>query len=54
MLDAVVEYLPSPTEVKAIEGELENGEKGHQEPLMMQHHLPRWPLKLPPIPLWAR
>ena len=27
MLDAVVEYLPSPTEVKAIEGELENGEK---------------------------
>ena len=26
MLDAVVEYLPSPTEVKAIEGELENGE----------------------------
>ena len=28
MLDAVVEYLPSPTEVKAIEGELENGEQG--------------------------
>ena len=28
MLDAVVEYLPSPTEVKAIEGELDNGEKG--------------------------
>ncbi|MDG0968899.1 MAG: elongation factor G, partial [Porticoccaceae bacterium] len=27
MLDAVVEYLPSPTEVKAIEGELSNGEK---------------------------
>ena len=27
MLDAVVEYLPSPTEVKAIEGELENGDK---------------------------
>ena len=27
MLDAVVEYLPSPTEVKAIEGELESGEK---------------------------
>jgi len=27
MLDAVVEYLPSPTEVKAIEGELDNGEK---------------------------
>jgi elongation factor G len=26
MLDAVIEYLPSPTEVKAIEGELENGE----------------------------
>lgn len=28
MLDAVVEYLPSPTEVKPIEGELGNGEKG--------------------------
>ena len=28
MLDAVVDYLPSPTEVKAIEGELENGEQG--------------------------
>jgi len=27
MLDAVVEYLPSPTEVKAIEGELLNGER---------------------------
>ena len=26
VLDAVVDYLPSPTEVKAIEGELENGE----------------------------
>jgi elongation factor G len=25
MLDAVVDYLPSPTEVKAIEGELDNG-----------------------------
>ena len=27
VLDAVIEYLPSPTEVKAIEGELENGER---------------------------
>ena len=31
MLDAVVEYLPSPTEVKAIEGELDNGEQGTRE-----------------------
>ena len=31
VLDAVVEYLPSPTEVKAIEGELENGEQGTRE-----------------------
>jgi elongation factor G len=31
MLDAVVEYLPSPTEVKAIEGELDDGEKGTRE-----------------------
>ncbi|SFX68712.1 elongation factor G [Marinospirillum alkaliphilum] len=28
VLDAVVEYLPAPNEVKAIEGELENGEIG--------------------------
>ncbi len=27
VLDAVIEFLPSPTEVKAIEGELENGER---------------------------
>jgi elongation factor G len=27
MLDAVVEYLPSPTEVKAIEGDLDNGDR---------------------------
>jgi elongation factor G len=27
MLDAVIEYLPSPIEVKAIEGEIENGDK---------------------------
>jgi elongation factor G len=27
MLDAVIEYLPSPTEVKAIEGELESGDR---------------------------
>ena len=27
MLDAVVDYLPSPTEVKAIEGDLDNGER---------------------------
>ena len=31
MLDAVIEYLPSPTEVKAIEGELESGEQGLRE-----------------------
>ena len=31
VLDAVIEFLPSPTEVKAIEGELENGEKALRE-----------------------
>ena len=31
MLDAVIEYLPSPTEVKAIEGELDNGDRGSRE-----------------------
>ena len=28
MLDAVIEYMPAPTDVKPVEGELENGEKG--------------------------
>ena len=31
MLDAVVDYLPAPTEVKAIEGELEDGTKAIRE-----------------------
>jgi len=31
MLDAVVEYLPSPTEVKAIEGDLDNGDRDSRE-----------------------
>lgn len=31
MLDAVVDYLPAPTEVKAIEGELEDGTKAVRE-----------------------
>jgi len=28
MLDAVIDYMPAPTDVKPVEGELENGEKG--------------------------
>ncbi len=28
MLDAVIEYMPAPTDVKPVEGELENGEMG--------------------------
>src|SRR5690606_1985672 len=31
VLDAVIEYLPSPTEVKAIDGELPNGEYATRE-----------------------
>ncbi len=32
MLDAVIEYMPAPTEVKAIEGTLEDGETVEQRP----------------------
>ena len=31
MLDAVIDYLPAPTEVKAIEGELMNGASAQRE-----------------------
>ena len=31
LLDAVIEYFPSPVDVPAIEGELENGEKANRE-----------------------
>ncbi len=31
LLDAVIEYMPSPVDVPAIEGELENGEAGKRE-----------------------
>jgi elongation factor G len=30
MLDAVIDYLPAPTEVKAIQGELENGDRAER------------------------
>ena len=30
MLDAVIEFMPAPTDVKPVEGELENGEKGER------------------------
>jgi len=26
MLDAVIDYMPAPTDIKPVEGELENGE----------------------------
>ena len=32
MLDAVIEYMPAPTDVKPVEGELENGERGVRKP----------------------
>ena len=31
MLDAVVEFMPAPTDVKPVEGELENGERGFRK-----------------------
>ena len=45
MLDAVIEYLPSPTEVKAIEGELKTVKK-IPEKLRIMHPFQRSPLKL--------
>ena len=54
VLDAVIEYLPSPTEVKAIEGTLEDGEtpvvrkSDDDEPSLRWHsRLPRTPLSEP-------
>ncbi len=32
MLDAVIEYLPAPTDVPPVEGELENGQQGERKP----------------------
>ncbi|MCL4470754.1 MAG: elongation factor G [Gammaproteobacteria bacterium] len=31
MLDAVIDYLPAPTDIKPVEGELENGEQGSRK-----------------------
>ena len=47
MLDAVVEYLPAPDEVKAIHGFLdEAGEVDGYRQADDDDHLPRWRLKL--------
>ena len=55
MLDAVIEYMPSPEEVKAIEGTLDDKdetvdtrEANDNAPFL------RWHLKLPQTLLWAR
>jgi len=31
MLDAVIDYMPAPTDIKPVEGELENGERGSRK-----------------------
>ena len=55
MLDAVIEYMPSPTEVKAIEGTLDDkDETPLRARLMMKRPFLPWHLKLPPTPLWVR
>ena len=55
VLDAVIEYLPSPTEVKAIEGTLDDGETvvaatGRRH----RAFLGVWRLRSRQTPLWAR
>ena len=32
MLDAVIEYMPAPTDIAPVEGELENGKRGERKP----------------------
>jgi elongation factor G len=54
MLDAVIEYLPAPTEVKAIEGELEDGTIVICEADDNERRSRRWRSRSPPTPSSAR
>jgi len=54
VLDAVIEYLPSPTEVKAIEGTLEDGETVVARPSEDRRLSRRWRSRSRQIRLWAR
>jgi elongation factor G len=54
VLDAVIEYLPSPTEVKAIEGTLEDGETVVARPSEDTAPFSALAFKIATDPFWAR
>ena len=56
VLDAVIEYLPSPTEVEAIKGVLDDKDETRSVSvmLMIKHFSLLWHLKLLLTRLWAR
>jgi len=53
MLDAVVEYMPSPVDVPAIEGELDDGSSVSRNPTD-DEPFAHWPLRSRPTPMWVR
>jgi elongation factor G len=53
MLDAVIDYMPSPIEVKAIKGVLDDGKPRRCASQTTMSRLPRWPSRLPPTRLSA-
>ena len=52
MLDAVIEYLPSPNDVPPIKGKMMMAKRLLNDILMMKNLFQHWHLKLLPIHLW--
>ncbi|GIS94818.1 MAG: hypothetical protein CM1200mP22_20550 [Dehalococcoidia bacterium] len=53
LLDAIVEYLPSPADVPAVEGTNPGPKKSNSETQTLQNLWRHWPLRLPPTLMWA-